>query len=408
MTRRLIGKDCLRGRLSMLRDNGAQSLRQRVFQPEGQHLPATAPLILNPYYDAARPHHRPHGFQNRYGDFTPRGLRDLLRWRREARRAGSPHAPREVPRVVAPDHAFLRANAEAGAAMQPALTFIDHSSMLAQLPAGAGSLTLLTDPVFSDRASPLPFIGPRRMQAPALAAAQLPHVDLVLISHNHYDHLDTASVRALAAQAGGPPLFIVPLGIRPWLARHGVRGAVGLDWWNTHLVQTGGAVAEATLTPAQHWSGRGLRDRLARLWGGFAVLTPEFHLFFAGDTGYSPDFTDIRSHFAARQGAAQGGGFDASLILVGAYEPRWFMREQHVDPREAVQIHLDLGAKRSFGIHWGTFALTDEALDQPPRDLAAARAARGLGEADFSVMAIGETRTLPRRAASHLSTKDNA
>jgi len=363
---------------------------------------------LNPYYDADKPHHRPDGFQNRYGDFTPRSVRDVLRWKREAKRAGLPRAPLDAPPVVRPDHAFLRANAGAGAAMQPALTFIGHSTVLAQLPAGTRGLTVLTDPMFSDRASPFSFAGPRRLQPPALTAAQLPHVDLVLISHNHYDHLDTASVRALAAQAGGPPLFVVPLGIGPWLARHGVRGAVELDWWDTHLLDTGGAVAEVTLTPAQHWSGRGLSDRLATLWGGFAVLAPEFHLFFAGDTGYSPDFTDIRSHFAALQGAAQGGGFDAALIPVGAYDPRWFMREQHVDPPEAVQIHLDLGAKRSIGIHWGTFALTDEALDQPPRHLAAARAAQGLAETDFSVMAIGETRRLPRRTTSPSPTKDNA
>ncbi|XAH24170.1 MBL fold metallo-hydrolase [Xylophilus sp. GW821-FHT01B05] len=363
---------------------------------------------MNPYYDAAKPHHRPDGFQNRYGDFTPPNLRDVLRWKREARHAGLPQAPREAPPTVVPDHAFLRANAEAGAAMQPALTFIGHSTMLAQLPVGTRGLTVLTDPVFSKRASPLSFAGPRRLQPPALTAAQLPHVDLVLISHNHYDHLDTASVRALAAQAGGPPLFIVPLGIGPWLARQGIPGAVELDWWDTHLVEAGNATAEITLTPAQHWSGRGLRDRLATLWGGFAVLAPEFHLFFAGDTGYSPDFADIRAHFATRQAAAQGGGFDAALIPVGAYDPRWFMREQHVDPPEAVQIHHDLGAKRSIGIHWGTFALTDEALDQPPRDLATARAAQGLTEADFSVMAIGETRRLPRRTISPPPSKDTA
>jgi N-acyl-phosphatidylethanolamine-hydrolysing phospholipase D len=131
------------------------------------------------------------------------------------------------------------------------------------------------------------------------------------------------------------------------------------------------------------------------LWGGYAVFAPELHLFFAGDTAYSKDFVDIRQRFADRE--SNGGSFDIALIPVGAYEPRWFMKSQHVDPAEAVQIHLDLKAKRSVGVHWGTFQLTDESLDAPPRDLAAARQAKGLADDAFTVMAIGETRKLPRR-----------
>ena len=127
------------------------------------------------------------------------------------------------------------------------------------------------------------------------------------------------------------------------------------------------------------------------------MFAPDCHAFFAGDTGYSKDFADIRAHFAARQGADAGGGFDVALLPIGSYEPRWFMAQQHVDPAEAVQIHLDLGAKRSIGMHWGTFELTDESLDQPPSDLAAARAAHGLAEEAFSTLAIGETLQLPPR-----------
>lgn len=140
-----------------------------------------------------------------------------------------------------------------------------------------------------------------------------------------------------------------------------------------------------------------MNDRRATLWGGFAVLSPEFHFLYTGDTGYSKDFLDIRQHFAAEQTAAQGGGFDVALIPMGAYEPRWFMKEQHVNPEEAVQIHLDLNAKRSIGVHWGTFDLTDESLDQPPKDLALARAAKKLPQEAFDVMAIGQTLKLPRR-----------
>jgi N-acyl-phosphatidylethanolamine-hydrolysing phospholipase D len=144
----------------------------------------------------------------------------------------------------------------------------------------------------------------------------------------------------------------------------------------------------------QHWSGRGLHDRLKTLWGGFAVFGPSLHLFHAGDTGYSKDFADVRERFAGRQ---REGGFDLALLPVGAYEPRWFMTTQHVNPEEAVKIHRDLGAKRSLGIHWGTFQLTDESLDAPPAALAAARKAQGVADDDFFLLAIGQTRRLPRR-----------
>lgn len=349
----------------------------------------------NPYFSAAKPHHRPSGFQNNYTEFEPKNFFTdvLLGWQLPSRLRGLPPAPSAPPPTVAPDLAFIRANAAAGAAMQPAVTFVGHATMLAQMPTAAGGVTLITDPMFSDRASPVSFAGPRRFQPPGLALADLPRVDVVLISHNHYDHLDEPSVRALNAQTGGPPLFVVPLGIKPWLAERGITHAVELDWWDRHTV----AGVEIVLTPAQHWSGRSLTDRLVTLWGGFAVLSPHFHFFYSGDTGYSRDFQDIRRHFAERQSPAQGGGFDIALLPVGAYEPRWFMGQQHTNPAEAVTIHRDLGAKRSVGVHWGTFELSDEALDQPPKELAIARTAQGVPADAFTVMAIGETRKLPRR-----------
>lgn len=337
---------------------------------------------------ASATHHRGERFQNNYLEFEPKGLGDLLRWRLDAAREGLPHEAGAPTPHVAADTAFIGANARAGAAMQPAVTWIGHATMLVQI----GGCNLLTDPVFSERASPLSFAGPKRHAAPGLALGELPHIDVVLLSHNHYDHLDEASVVALAAQAGGPPLFVVPLGIKRWFAEHGIDGAVELDWWQS--VRTGGI--EIFFVPAQHWSGRSLSDRMRTLWGGYAVFAPDFHLFFAGDTAYSRDFADIRSRFASRQG--DGGGFDLALIPIGAYEPRWFMQAQHANPAEAVQIHLDLGARRSIGIHWGTFQLTDEALDEPPRALAAAARERGLADDVFTVMAVGETRRFARRA----------
>jgi N-acyl-phosphatidylethanolamine-hydrolysing phospholipase D len=151
------------------------------------------------------------------------------------------------------------------------------------------------------------------------------------------------------------------------------------------------------MTPVQHWSARGLTDRLRTLWGGWALFAPDFHLYFAGDTGYSPDFAEVHTRFAPRQGDA---GFDLALLPVGSYEPRWFMKDQHVNPEEAVRIHLDLAARRSLGIHWGTFELTDEPLDEPPRALAAARRKLGVADTAFVLTAIGQTLRLPRRGES--------
>ena len=362
-------------------------------------LPRTAtPLArlapMNRYFDPTKPHHRPHGFQNNHSEFKPKSLAEVLRWRFDAARNGLPRPPQTpIPRLSA-DVTFLNANARAGAAMQPAVTWIGHATVMAQL----GGITLLTDPIFSMRASPTSFAGPRRHQPPGLALGELPHIDLVLVSHNHYDHLDSASVEALNRQAGGPPLFVVPLGLKGWLASRGIRHAVELDWWQSHRLTTHAREVEVMLVPAQHWSARGLNDQMTTLWGGFAVFADHCHLFYAGDTAYSRDFRDMRERFAERQSASQGGGFDIALLPIGAYEPRWFMASQHVNVEEAVKIHLDLGAKRSLGVHWGTFALTDEPLDEPPRVLVKERSARGLADHEFFTIAIGETHRPPPRA----------
>jgi N-acyl-phosphatidylethanolamine-hydrolysing phospholipase D len=345
----------------------------------------------NPYQDPAKPHHRANGFQNNYVEFVPRSLSELLRWKRQALMNGLPKPPRAPTPQVAPELPWLHANV--GTAMVPSVTWIGHATALVQL----GGLSLLTDPIFSPRASPLRFAGPKRHSPPGIALADLPRIDLVLVSHNHYDHLDLDSVAALDRQAGGPPLFVVPLGLKPWLKDHGIDSAIELDWWDRHVIAAPGGAVEVVLVPAQHWSSRSPRDALATLWGGFAVLAPDCHLLFTGDTAYSRDFGDIRAHFSDRQSPERGGGFDLALIPIGAYAPRWFMSNQHVDVEEALRIHDDLGAKRSLGIHWGVFELTDEPLDEPPRKLAELRRARGLPEETFFVTALGETRRLAPR-----------
>ncbi|WP_234413760.1 MBL fold metallo-hydrolase [Ideonella sp. A 288] len=330
---------------------------------------------------AEAPHHRSGGFGNNHVEFASKDLTEFLRWRWNAVRQGLPRPPQQATPTVAPDLEFIARNARAGEAMVPSATWIGHASTLVQ----AGGLNILLDPIFSERASPVSIVGPKRAQPPGLALNQLPRVDLVLISHNHYDHLDEPSLLALQRQAGGPPQFVVPLRLKAWLESIGLTRVVELDWWRSHRVGS----TEVVLTPVQHWSARGLTDRMATLWGGYAVITPRFSVYYAGDTGYSKDFAETRARLARK---LPRGGFDLAVLPVGGYEPRWFMATQHINPAEAVQIHLDLGARRSMGVHWGTFELTDEPLDQPPRDLAAARQARGLADDAFFVLAIGETR----------------
>jgi N-acyl-phosphatidylethanolamine-hydrolysing phospholipase D len=338
-------------------------------------------------------HHTAKGFRNNYIESVTKSLGDVLRWQLQRIRYGLPPKPRLPTPQVTADLDFIRRNALAGP-MTPAVTWIGHATMLVQ----ASGLTVLTDPIFSTRASPVQFLGPARAQRPGIALEDLPHIDVVAISHNHYDHLDRASVRVLANQPGGAPLFLVPLGVKSWLNELGITHTVELDWWEAH-VHAGAdrRPVEFLLTPAQHWSGRSLSDRNKTLWGGWAVLGADFHWYFTGDTGYSKDFKDVRERLAARHTPEQGGGFDIALIAVGACLPRWFMKDQHVDLAEAVQIHLDLGAKRSVGVHWGTFALADDPIDQPLQDLAAARSDKGVAEAAFFLLPVGGTRQLPRR-----------
>ncbi|RYX91325.1 MAG: MBL fold metallo-hydrolase [Comamonadaceae bacterium] len=355
---------------------------------------------VNPYYDPARPHHTREGFKNNYIAAVNKGFGELMRWQWERRRDGLPKPPATPVPVQSPDMAAITSYPQAWARAAaspaqpqrpPAITWIGHASTLVQ----AGGLNMLTDPVFSKRASPVQFVGPERAQPPGIALADLPPIDVVMVSHNHYDHLDTASVQAIAArsaQAGKPTLFLVPLGLKSWFASRGIDNVIEMDWWDRHVFRG----VEFNFTPVQHWSARGLGDRSQTLWGGYAVFAPDLHWYFSGDTGYSKDFQDTRARFAEREKDGRGG-FDLALIAVGAYEPRWFMASQHINPAEAVQIHRDLGAKRSVGVHWGTFELTDEPLDQPPKDLAAARTAQGLKADDFVTLAVGETRVLSAR-----------
>lgn len=345
-------------------------------------------LAAGPEDDAPQGHHVDGGFANRNPDVLPPSPADWLRWRWQAARAGLPRAPRHATPTAPPEADFLAANARAGEAMQPTATWIGHATVLLQL----GGINVLTDPVFSDSVGLLPAFGARRAQPPALVPGRLPRIDLVLVSHDHRDALDLPSLRALAAQPGGPPAAVVPLGLRPQLLDAGFTEVVELDWWQSHQL---GRV-EIVLTPTQHWSGRHLADRMATLWGAYALFAPDAHVFFVGGSGYSTDFVATRERFADRQA---DGGFDLALLPIGGYEPRWYHAAHELSPEEAVRVHQDLRARRSLGMRWGTFELGDEALDDPPLALAQARRKAGVGDNDFFLMAIGQTKRLPRRGA---------
>jgi len=295
---------------------------------------------------------------------TDRSIGELLRWKWEGKAATW---PRHVPvRQTVPDERVQGLR----------VTTVGHATMLIQ----AAGLNVLTDPLWAERASPLSFAGPRRVTAPGVAFEDLPPIDVVLLSHNHYDHLDIATLRRL--QDRFAPLIVTPLGNDVIVRRHvpDARIVTG-NWGDAFDI---GAGAQAHIVPANHWSSRGVSDRRMALWGGFMLSTRVGLVYFAGDTGYGTG-----SIFRAMR--EQYGAPDLALIPIGAYEPRWFMSAQHVNPEEAVRIMLDLDCRRALGIHWGTFQLTDEAIDDPADQLAAALEKHGVQADRFAAARPGCT-----------------
>ncbi|PXA88904.1 hypothetical protein DMC47_29275 [Nostoc sp. 3335mG] len=319
----------------------------------------------NPYYQGpVTDHFDGLRFFNPDHPDTDRSLRQVMQWKLREKAAA-------WPKSVAVQQALPDARVDG-----LRITMVGHATLLIQ----AAGLNLLTDPVWSDRASPVRFAGPRRVTAPGVAFDRLPPIDAVLLSHNHYDHLDADTLRRL--HAAHRPLIVTPLGNDAIVRRivPDARVAVG-DWWD-RIDLPGGAHAD--IVPAHHWSARRPGDRRMALWGGFILHSSAGRVYFAGDTGYGDGaiFRDMRQ----RCGAA-----DVALLPIGAYAPRWFMADQHTDPEEAVRMMTDLQARSAIGIHWGSLQLTDEAREEPAMLLAWALADRGIAPDRFPAALPGQS-----------------
>ena len=314
-------------------------------------------------------HHREHGFANTNPAFERPPF-----WTRTTFFASRIWASIVSPRTltlprVANDGAALRANRG-----EPTVTWVGHATLLFQL----DGVNILTDPQWSERASPVSFAGPKRLTPPGLAFEGLPPIHVVLISHDHYDHLDVATVKRLAAEHR--PKFLVPLGLKRWFANIGITDVDELDWWGQRVER------EMTFTcvPAQHFSGRTLWDRNRHLWSGWVVAGKVKRLYFAGDTGYFGGFKEI---------GARLGPFDLAALPIGAYVPAVIMRASHTTPEEALQAFDDVRGQRFVPIHWGTFDLAEEPLEEPPQRLVTEARRLSLDLDRIWILQHGQTRT---------------
>jgi L-ascorbate metabolism protein UlaG (beta-lactamase superfamily) len=314
------------------------------------------------------PHHVAGGFRNTDPDF--RRPSSWTRWSFVIRRLGAGFiAPRsfDAPRI-ANDGAALRAGL-----INPSITWIGHSTLLVQV----NGVNVLTDPHWGARASPLSWAGPKRLNPSGLAFEDLPRIDVVVISHNHYDHLDLGTVKRLAEKHD--PLFLVPLGLKAWFADNGMSRVEELDWWQEREYRD----VRFVCVPAQHFSQRTLWDGNTQLWASWAVLSRERRLYFSGDTGYFAGFKEAGQRL---------GPFDMAAVAIGAYLPPEIMKGVHTTPEEAVQAFVDLDARVLLGIHWGTFDLADEPLDEPPGRMLAEIRRRGIDSDRAWILKLGETR----------------
>ncbi|RJR20022.1 MAG: MBL fold metallo-hydrolase [Nitrospiraceae bacterium] len=314
-------------------------------------------------------HHRDGNFRNVYLQ-EDHGFFEFVKWRWERLWKEIPSADSYSFPLAKNDPPFLRSNHN-----HTTLTWIGHATLLIQMHGN----NILTDPQFSERASPVQWAGPRRVVPPGIAMEDLPDIDIVIISHDHYDSLDVNTVRGLHARTGGDKTkFFVPLGLKAWFQKLEITNVVEMDWWDE---QEAGSL-KVIAVPMQHWGKRTPFNRNDHLWASWVIIADDFRFYFGGDTGFSSHFKETGDRF---------GPFDLAALPIGAYEPRWFMRNHHINPEEAVQGHIALRSKKSVAMHWGTFMLTDEPLDEPPVRLRKALKDASVPEEAFRVLQHGET-----------------
>jgi L-ascorbate metabolism protein UlaG (beta-lactamase superfamily) len=323
-------------------------------------------VAVSTHYDGKR-------FRNP-GETGRRRFSDFLRWIAGKRQAGS--WTRNLDPQPAPPPSSLVASGNLRA------TFVNHSTVLIQM----DGKNFLFDPIWSDRASPFSWIGPMRYRSPGIRFEDLPPIDTVLISHDHYDHFDVPTLRLIAER--WKPKFAVPLGLRSRLLKHEIaeeRDVFEMDWWQTmHLAEN----MTLTCVPARHFSGRGLRDRNNTLWCGWVIQGPSGTLYFAGDTGYGPHFREIQMRYPEIR---------LALLPIAAFRPEWFMAPVHMSPAEAVRAHQELNASSSMAIHYGTFRLADDGQNEAVDELR--RIMKALPASRFWALDFGEGRDIPEITA---------
>ncbi|AKJ40778.1 hypothetical protein SOASR032_22230 [Pragia fontium] len=320
----------------------------------------------NPYYDPSKNHHTPTGFCNP-GYPESHSPEMVKRWQRERKEQHLPHPPDAgypgfIEQWWQPADFNMPGNA---------VWWLGHATLLYQI----NGMHILTDPVFSLRVSPVSFYGPKRLTDVPAKINRLPPIDVVLISHNHYDHLDLPSLRRLIKHS--PQVrFIVPLGLKKLVEKQGAVRVDELDWWDSLVIDG----VTFTSVPARHWSVRTLWDQNQTLWCGWMISANARNYYFSGDTAYSPILLEIAQRFQSIEMAA---------LPIGAYAPRWMMEAHHINPQEAVRLHRELACKQSFAIHWGVFELADESLDEPPMELHRALKQQGVSEQEFQLIKLG-------------------
>lgn len=311
------------------------------------------------------------------GAEQPQGLAGVLKWQLNHEITEPwPAFHDDAPGAAPPARVGANTTPTGDSASRPPVrvTYVNHSTMLLQF----DGLNVLTDPIYENRVSPFSFVGPARNCPPGIRFDDLPHIDLLLLSHNHWDHLEIGTVKKLAAR--DKPRIICPLGVKAFLEQEGVGNVTEMDW------QQSVAINPTTMlhcVPAQHFSGRGMFDRNATLWAGYVIASKAVgNVYFAGDSGYGPHFKAI---------GAQFGPLRLALIPIGAYKPNWFMAPVHIGPPDAVRVHQDVRSEQSVAIHFGTFPLADDGADEPVSDLKKALAAQQIDAARFRALKNGES-----------------